>query len=371
MKYKVYRQIFIALIIFFSLKYFFFYSESQEKVDKSIIRTYITQIPKIVRKNKFVRYTCHSYCGGFADRLKGIVGAYIWSRLTDRGFEIDVQHPCLLQNVLEPNEIDWRMEKNSMIEERRRDLTQIEIATIDNQIFRKHLSQINILELHAEVDTIIIRNNLDWVLHFSQNMLLQERIKELGFDVSKFKFAFIFKDIYRSLFKLSPKLMSRYVDFVQRAKINDKTKLICVQIREYYAKRENSMLFWEFVQKQFLSQNNFEYKIFISTDMPNVHQEGLNFFGKNNCVTFDGEFKHIDRGETNLNDCQSIEKVILDFNAFQNCDYAVISDSGFGKLGVYNRDKPDENLYVFKNRKNEKEFKKMSMQDLIEFDKFF
>jgi hypothetical protein len=50
---------------------------------------------------------------------------------------------------------------------------------------------------------------------------------------------------------------------------------------------------------------------------------------------------------------------------------AVISESGFGKLGVYNRIKPDDNLYIFQNHNNEKTFTKFSMQQLAEYDFYF
>ena len=379
---KKVRQILAIFLVFVSFTIFFYYFHGLNNLNAWNLSAQIDNLPKHFKslvdsvsgketKTKFVRFMCHSYCGGYADRLKGVVAAHMWARMTKRRFEIDIQHPCFLQNVLEPNEIDWRMESNSMIEAKTRNLTQVVIHTIDNQNFRKNLSNVNLLELYEDIDIIIIRNNLDWILHFSQNRFLRERIKELGYKVFKFKMPYIFKSVYRSLFKLSPHLMPRYIDFVKRAQLRDETKLVCVQVRKYYAKRENSKLFWQFVNRTILNVKNLKFKIFITTDMHDVHQEGVELFGEKYVVTFNGHFEHMDKIDVTLTDCERIEKVILDFHALQNCDYAVISQSGFGKLGVFNRDHPEKNLFVFKNHNNEKEFVKMSMADLIKFDYFF
>ena len=52
----------------------------------------------------------------------------------------------------------------------------------------------------------------------------------------------------------------------------------------------------------------------------------------------------MDRTE-NLN-CLKTEKTFLDVHALQNCDMAIISESGFGKLGVWNRIDPNKNLVM-------------------------
>ena len=51
-----------------------------------------------------------------------------------------------------------------------------------------------------------------------------------------------------------------------------------------------------------------------------------------------------------------IEKTFLDFHMLQNCDMAIISESGFGKLGVWNRLDPNKNLVTI-NKKQEIEIK--------------
>jgi hypothetical protein len=48
----------------------------------------------------------------------------------------------------------------------------------------------------------------------------------------------------------------------------------------------------------------------------------------------------------------------------QNCDWALISESGFGKLGVWNRLKPNENLVTI-NKKQEVEIKNSTIDLFI------
>ena len=85
-------------------------------------------------------------------------------------------------------------------------------------------------------------------------------------------------------------------------------------------------------------------------------------------MTIEGENLHIDKVNANLDypSCLALDKTFLDFHALQNCDMVVISDSGFGRLGVWNREQPDKDLYVFQDFQNEtKHFTKLSgMNDL-------
>ena len=57
--------------------------------------------------------------------------------------------------------------------------------------------------------------------------------------------------------------------------------------------------------------------------------------------------------EANLgNDCSRVEKPILDFHFLQMCDKAVISQSGFGRLGTWNRADPLKDVFVFDGKRS-------------------
>jgi hypothetical protein len=64
--------------------------------------------------DKFIAFECdiHSKygkynCGGWGDRLKGIMVAYGWSLITNRNLLINIARPCLLTSLLLPNEVNW------------------------------------------------------------------------------------------------------------------------------------------------------------------------------------------------------------------------------------------------------------------------
>ena len=112
-----------------------------------------------------------------------------------------------------------------------------------------------------------------------------------------------------------------------------------------------------YTQDIFVSHN---YKIFVTTDDEDVEKEALEQFGSSQLVINSGDIIHIDRDVRNLNDCSKIEKTFLDFHCLQNCDMAVISESGFGKLGLWNRKNPIQDLYLLSAKKilkfNQSEF---------------
>lgn len=68
-------------------------------------------------EHRFIMYRCDreldkNLCGGFGDRLKGILSAYLWSLLTNRTFLLKVTKPCNMITLLEPNEVEWNREIN-------------------------------------------------------------------------------------------------------------------------------------------------------------------------------------------------------------------------------------------------------------------
>ena len=66
---------------------------------------------------RYMMYRCDQaldmdLCGGFGDRLKGILDTYLWSLMVNRTFVIRITRPCNMANLLIPNEVDWNREVN-------------------------------------------------------------------------------------------------------------------------------------------------------------------------------------------------------------------------------------------------------------------
>jgi hypothetical protein len=108
-------------------------------------------------------------------------------------------------------------------------------------------------------------------------------------------------------------------------------------------------------------KNLTDYRIFLTTDTQDIVSEAIKEFGNEFVVTNDGPNNHLDLfSKLELND-EKLDKTFLDFHSLQNCHMAIISESGFGKLGVFNRNYPNENLAMFSNLRSTSEFKEQQI----------
>ena len=53
------------------------------------------------------RCTTSWRCGGWGDRLKGIMSTYALSLVLNRSFSIEITQPCPLESMLLPNKVNW------------------------------------------------------------------------------------------------------------------------------------------------------------------------------------------------------------------------------------------------------------------------
>jgi hypothetical protein len=326
---------------------------------------------KLNNNNRYIVYECiegMGLCGGWGDRLKGIYSAYAWSLLSKRKFYININKPCPLTNMLEPNNIDWN---TSFSELYNNNPTKEFFNKIDNNIFKESIINFKLDEFERNTtDIIIIRNNLDWLESMSKNRHIQERLRQLGFNTNEFKMQFLFQKWFNKLFKLNSNLEIKYKYYLNLIKPNNNIKLICAQIRTDFLRRGAASLFWNYIRNNFIKKDEKKYNIFLTTDLSQIEIEGKEEFGEK-LFLINGTIVHIDqtvrkssiwdylffrKPKFNLKCPNEIEKTFLDFYMLQNCDMAIISESGFGKLGVWNRLNPNENLVMI-NKKQQVEIK--------------
>ena len=298
--------------------------------------------------------------------MKGIVSTYIWSLVTKREFSLDIQYPCKLRKLVEPHEILWNTsipcydyQSREKIINSGKKFSISSVFKISNRNFLFSIQYLNLKEFYSNVNLLVMYINHDYIKPMSENKYLRNRLVQLGFEenIERFKMPFIFRTVYNRLFKLTKELQEKFDNFKAKAKPNANDKLFCVQVRiggarpfvdndKQFTERENSLLFWEFVRKN-LTKNESNYKLFITSDTESVVHEALHEFGNETVVYIDGLYTHIDK-EPDLDDnCDRVEKTILDLHAFQLCDKVVISRGGFGLTGNFLRDDPFKDLYRF------------------------
>jgi len=102
-----------------------------------------------------------------------------------------------------------------------------------------------------------------------------------------------------------------------------------------------------------------------------VKDEARKEFGKEKLLTNDRSSIHMEKDfnkiETNCDKNDSLKDMILDFNLLKMCDMAVVSQSGFGILGLFNRKNPNKDLYVHTNQYLTKNYWDRSNLHFIKF----
>ena len=150
--------------------------------------------------------------------------------LTNRKFIIDITTPCDLRSLLIPNEIDWS--PNQSINSHNKSvfldcLNQVksECLGIYNDEYNKNNNHNN--NNKETPDLFEIKTNKDWITPLSGNKYLNEKILSIGFNsIEEFRFPLVFNKWYKRLFKLSPRLSSKYESIRKKASLdtNDNTK---------------------------------------------------------------------------------------------------------------------------------------------------
>ena len=310
-----------------------------------------------------IQYSCTVpwECGGWADRLKGIMSTYALSLLLNRTFSIQITQPCPLEKILLPNRINWNSVKNSP-------WLKYEFHTGHDYRYLDHIKTANFyryLNSFHKHPFIEYKTGMMLTVGLSKTPSLEARIAELGYpDQNLFQINHQMHRWYNDLFKLAPSQQAKYEQLLASAKPNSKTFLICTQIRVGGATGKNNKDmkladpnsehdYFKFINRTFISNmtkftdNPENYRVFVTTDVNHFKQLADNYFGRQKVVYNPEVAIHIDRDVANLAECSAIDNVIVDFHLFQDCDAMVVSHSGYGVLGAWNRREPLKHFYVY------------------------
>ena len=313
---------------------------------------------------KYIQYEClqSDLCGGWADRLKGILSSYAFALITDRSLTIKLTKGCNLREILDPNEVDWNYEKTE-----NKNLSETSINMGYNFGYsEKFKTDISMFTNLKNIDLIRVRGPMMFANGLKDNQNLTEKIKSLGYEPSKFHTAFQIHKWYSKLFKMNKKMKEKYDFYLKKMKPSSDTKLICIQIRKSDpGDKETDVFpesrFFDFVNSTFLNTSDtHKYTIFVASSKDYVKIDAQRYFKDNRVVYVDNSSFHID---VNANECDQIENVLLEFNLMQNCDIGVVSHSGFGMLALLNRPDPFKDFYVFTKPYNDS--MKMSNEEFI------
>ena len=287
------------------------------------------------------------------------MSVYALSLLTNRQFLIDIKTPCNFNKLFLPNKIDWRTNKIDLKSKR---IYKDCLNHHEPTLCLKGFNYLNESYSNLKNKSIIaIKTNQEWFSYYSSTPELKQKILHLGFNsTQEFQFHLLFNKWYNDLLVLTPSLQEKYDLVKKKAKITHQTQIFCAQIRlggarpnvrfdlkiNEFGVQKN---FWKFVREKFLANltEDSDWRLFVTSDVEAVELEAFKEFDEHRVIRIPGINSHVDR-ESNLNeDCSRIEKPILDFHFLQNCQKAIISGSGFGRIGLMNRKEPMKEAFVF------------------------
>ncbi|CAF3503637.1 unnamed protein product [Adineta steineri] len=326
----------------------------------------LTAILTPKRRGKYLVYVCHENCGGWGDRLRGIMSLFMLSLMLDRNFRIEITHPCNLTHILRPNLYNWTQSIDGLIaidpitHRRRFNLTRKMLITTANtqQNILTNVSQIlhhnNSIDSIWSEDVLYWATNKDYFYQLSNNIFYRKKFKSYGIMTKyNIKLEILFPLFYEILFRPVQKIQQHILKYKFKQKTH---QIICAQIRtgknptipddKLLPGRQNiSETIFSFIDSNLTNENS---NIFLTTDNQQVYNEAQQRYGSR-LLYVPGEITHLDRS-LNINQkvCREQDKLLTDFHLLgELCDISIISNSGFGFWGNLRRFQPFEQLYVF------------------------
>ncbi|XP_067652025.1 uncharacterized protein [Haliotis asinina] len=301
------------------------------------------------RKNgtdQYVVYVCDGSfpCGGWADRQKGIVSAYVLAQMLGRKFRVRITTPCALSTHLAGNLQSWEITPKELV-----GLSEKHVKEIDKNAdsLRKKMSSLDLISEFPE-DVVYFTSNMEYVEYLIKNPRYSNRTEWMR----KLRVADVYTDTLKKLFKLKPNLERRLSNFTSRIPREKGVKLACAQVRlgknptvptdtEQFNSFESVKAVWDFLKPY---NDASKYRIFVTSDSEDVRKAAKTVFPKT-IVDMEGNIVHVER-TNGASVCDGFAKVILDQLILSTCDVLVISRSGLARIAAWYRGKK-EDVYCF------------------------
>ncbi|XP_012943235.1 uncharacterized protein LOC106013061 [Aplysia californica] len=303
---------------------------------------------------KYFIYRCDDglmrFCGGWADRLKGILTGFLIANLTGRTFKAELlSFSCHLEKFLVPNVFNWSLPHSfhTKLERHGKSGDTAYLNMVDKSDFYGRLHLINFTNMIGPAKFAYFKANLDYIDGFKKSKIYSKQLswmKNLSRDV-------VYAKLYRALFKPSSALQSRLDLFLATARPPGH-RLICAHIRmgrnpslpndsQLRQTPEDLPAVWKHLKNQ--SHRFKNSKIFLMSDSDDVIQLAKNQSFAEKLVFTQGNVVHVERSKmVNAEEkCEGLEKVIFDQQILMHCDVLMISKSGISRMAAYVRQKDD------------------------------
>ncbi|CAF1409245.1 unnamed protein product [Adineta ricciae] len=282
--------------------------------------------------NKYLVYSCPFMCGGWGDRTRKIVAAFLLSLALNRTFLLDMTWPCSIEQYLTANLISWSISSHLHVKNLSSAINITSLASTDHRLLESYHQQYSVLYIQTK--------NIAYFDLFSKYSLFYEvlftrfRIKREHIQIIT-----LYPLLYDLLIKLQPNLQ----DKLDRLNLTDSDQdaLLCGHIRIGRNPSNLKDVVFPHREKMNVTVLNFlrsrPGRVFITTDSGEVQHLARQLFStkspqeNSRLIEINGTIAHIDR----------------DWN-YLACE-TVISKSSFGHLAIHRRIYPYEELYLYCN----------------------
>lgn len=304
---------------------------------------------------KLLVYKCETCCcGGWGDRLKGIISTFLLAILTDRVFVIDMKQPCDLDSILDYNVYDWSICKSFA---RSHGTTRTVDITKPRNKLVPDLSKEDFDDTWTE-KVIGLKIRVYVIEEIKMHQYVSDRLEWIK-NMSSDEIAHI---LMNTLFKEGNGLLKSKDKMLQSSGL--RRKLACAHIRigrnpsnpndkmtdNGIYKKEITTIF-SFLERY--AQDS-RFSVYIATDSDSVKRLARNI---HHLLLLNRSIVHIDLpNEERFSSvvCEGLFTALLEHYLLASCDILVLTRSNFGTTAAYMRG-TDKGLFVLSHQNNKRE----------------
>ncbi|KAK7480096.1 hypothetical protein BaRGS_00028656 [Batillaria attramentaria] len=301
---------------------------------------------------KYLIYLCDGSrsCGGWGDRQRGLVSAFLLANVTRRRFGINMTVPCDVTNYYVPNKVNWRISESEL-----RGRSNRVIHSVDDDTFHYSLLKTDFENAYKE-DVIFLRTNIEHFWTIRSNPYFTKVLPRWA----KFGRPLFFREAWNILMKPSSYLQNHLEPILTDSRFYNRTSpFVCAHVRigrsrnnptDTESRNDVSQLgsLWRFLESYAKNGSH----IYLATDNTEVREISRQKFGFAHHDS-GGVIAHIDKRREEKDGCKGFEYALLDQLVLTHCDVLVTSHSMFGSRAALIRG-TNSGLYYYHNGTIEK-----------------
>ncbi|ESO92049.1 hypothetical protein LOTGIDRAFT_233308 [Lottia gigantea] len=281
---------------------------------------------------KYLVYLCdkNRRCGGWGDRQRGIVTAYVWACILNRTFKVVMTSACDLTQFYQPNKINWILDENEI---RNKTSKVLDVVNRVDVLIDKDFKP------HQHIDVLYVKTNspmFTYYLNHNRNAM-PDYLKGFGSWRDKVK---IFKAVWSRLMIPTDRITNQLLNatkpmFIDGYRANLVTAHVRIGRSKYlpYERVALSLNSTDIVMN-FLDKYKYS-RIYVATDHADVRKAAIAKLGKRYIGSYAPFLNPDNTARGTKLACWAFQMTIVDQLMMLNADVLVISPSGLSAFAAY------------------------------------